>query len=197
MMADTNPPDREGQMSRAYKLPNADATIAEITAAREALDDFQDRCEAAAGTIGNGVVARFRRRGFGTTVGEVVFGLDRESTVLAIGWRYVKTRDAVEPVRGAKGDTAREFLETLQVPDVQPADLVAATGMPMLTMHPGRIHTTKWMHHEGTLYALLHDESTDFRNDQITGDWVQIPLSELYTADEARLAASKPVVAGV
>lgn len=180
-------------MSRAYKLPNADATIAEITAAREALNDFQDRAGTAAAATGAGVVARFRRRGFGSCVGEVVFGLDRESTVLADGWRYVKTRDAVEPVRGAKGDAARKTLAALQAPEVQPADIVAATGMPMFTMHPGRLHNTQWMHHDGTLYALLADESTDFRNDPITGAWVQIPLSELHLADEARLAANLPV----
>ncbi|HEX9226699.1 MAG TPA: hypothetical protein VF885_08580, partial [Arthrobacter sp.] len=73
--------------------------------------------------------------------------------------------------------------------------IVAATGMPMLTMHPGLIHKTQWMHHDGTLYALLADESPDFRNDPITGDWVQIPLSELHLADEARLAAAEPAAA--
>lgn len=180
-------------MSRAYKLPHAEDTIARIDAAREALDDFQARAESAAAAIGKGVAARFRRRGFGSCVGEVVFGLDRESAVLADGWRYVKTRDAVEPVRGAKGDAAREVLAALQVPEVQPADIVAATGMPMFTMHPGRLHNTQWMHHDGTLYALLADESDDFRNDPIAGAWVQIPLSELHLADEARLAAAQPV----
>lgn len=184
-------------MSRAYKLPNADATIAEITAAREALNSFQDRCEAVAATIGEGVVARFRRRGFGNSVGEVVFGLNDESAGLADGWRYVKTRDAVEPVRGAKGDAAREALEALKVPEAQPADIVAATGMPMLTMHPGRVHNTQWMHHEGSLYALLADESTDFRNDPITGNWVEIRLSELHAADEARLDAAKMAATAV
>jgi hypothetical protein len=49
------------------------------------------------------------------------------------------------------------------------------------------------MHHDGSLYALLPDEDDSFRNDPITGDWVQIPLSELHLADEARLAANQPV----
>ncbi len=182
-------------MPRAYKLSTAAATIAEITAAQEVLGDLQARARELAATIGKGVVARFRRRGFGTDTSEVTFGLDVESTVLADGWRYVKTRDAVEPVRGAKGDAARDALAALEVPAVQPASIIEATGMPLVSMHPGRICRHQWMHHEGALYALLPDES-EFRNDPVTGEWVSIPLSELHLADEARLAAGAAVPVG-
>jgi hypothetical protein len=68
---------------------------------------------------------------------------------------------------------------------------VEATGMPPFFMHPGRVYSTQTMHYDGALYALLPDENNEFRNDPITGDWVQIPLSELYAADEARLAAGQ------
>lgn len=44
------------------------------------------------------------------------------------------------------------------------------------------------MQHDGALYALLPDEDTTFRNDAITG---ACRLSELYAADEARLATDK------
>jgi hypothetical protein len=180
-------------MNRAYKLPNAETTIAEITAAKEALGDLQDRARELAASIGKGVVARFRRRSLTSDTSGISFGLEVESTVLADGWRYVKTRDAVEPVRGAKGDAAREALAALEVPAVQPAAIIGATGMPMISMYPGRIYNTQWMHHDGALYALLPEESTEFRNDPVTGDWVQIPLFELHLADEARLAATQLV----
>jgi hypothetical protein len=180
-------------MARAYKLPNAASTIAEIEAAQEVLNDLQTRARELAASIGKGVVARFRRRSLTSDTNQVVFGLDVESTVLAEGWRYVKTRDAVEPVRGAKGDDARKALAALEAPAAQPGSIIEATGMPMVFMYPGRIYNTQWMHHDGALYALLPDEDTEFRNDPIEGDWVQVPLSELYAADEARLAGSQPV----
>jgi hypothetical protein len=177
-------------MPRAYKLPNAAATISEIETAQEVLNDLQTRARELAASIGSGVTARFRRRAFGNDTSEVVFGLQDGGKITADGWRYVKTRDAVEPVRGAKGDAAREALAALEVPSVQPGSIVEATGMPMTFMHPGRIYTTQWMRHDGALYALLPDADDAFRNDPITGDWVEIRLSELHAADEARLEAA-------
>lgn len=177
---------------RAYKLPNAAATISEIKTAQEVLDDLQDRARELAESIGSGVTARFRRRAFSDDTSEVVLGLDHGGQVSAEGWVYVKTRDAVEPVRGSKGDAAREALAALEVPAIQPGSILEATGMPLTFMHPGRIYRTRWMHHEETIYALLPEETTEFRNDPIAGAWVQIPLSELHLADEARLAAAQP-----
>lgn len=182
-------------MPRAYKLPNAAATIDEIKTAQSQLNDLQDQARELAASIGKDVIVRFRR-GFGHDAAEVNFSLNVESTVLADGWRYVKTRDAIEPVRGAKGDAAREALAALTIPVLQPGAIVAGTGMPQVLMHPGRIYRTQWMHHEGSLYALLPDDDQTFRNDPITGDWVEIWLSELHAADEARLDADKtPVTA--
>ncbi|HEX9088667.1 MAG TPA: hypothetical protein VF867_14205 [Arthrobacter sp.] len=177
-------------MSRAYKLSNAEPVIAEIEAARAVLSDIQTRAHALAASIGSGVTARFRR-GFGNGTSEVVLGLQHGGKITAEGWVFVKTRDAVEPVRGAKGDAAREALAALDVPAVQPGSIVEATGMPQMFMHPGRIYTTQWMHHDCALYALLPDADDTFRNDPITGDWEAIRLSELYAADEARLDAGK------
>lgn len=178
-------------MSRAYKLPNAAATITEIEAAREVLNDLQTRARELAAGIGSGVTARFRR-GFGNNTSQVILGLQDGGKITAAGWVFVKTRDAVEPVRGAKGDAAREALKALEVPAVQPGSIVAATGMPQTFMHPGRIYNTQWMHHDGALYALLPDADDTFRNDPITGDWVKIPLSELYAADEVRTGDKQP-----
>lgn len=174
-------------MPRAYKLPNAEATIAEIKAAQAQLDELQDKARELATSIGKDVIARFRRGGFSDDTREVALGLTTEGAVLADGWRYVKTRDAVEPVRGAKGDAAREALAALKAPAVQPGAIVAGTGMPQVFMHPGRIYRTQWMQHDGALYALVPDEDSTFRNDPITGGWVEIRLSELHAADEARL----------
>lgn len=183
-------------MPRAYKLPNADATIAEIVTAQSHLNDLQDKARALAASIGTAVTARFRRRASSDDTSEVVLGLQNGGSVTAEGWKYLKTRDAVEPVRGAKGDAAREALTALEVPSVQPGSIVESTGMPQSFMAPGRHYRTQWTHHEGALYALLPDEDTTFSNDPITGNWVEIPLSELYAADEARLAAAKePVTA--
>lgn len=180
-------------MPRAYKLPDAAATIEEIKAAQANLNELQEKARELAGSIGKDVIARFRRSGFSDDTSEVVLSLGVESTTLAEGWRYVKTRDAVEPVRGAKGDAAREALSALSIPILQPGAIVAGTGMPQVFMHPGRLYRTQWMHHDGALYALLPDEDNTFRNDPITGDWVEIRLSELHAADEARLDATKTV----
>lgn len=79
---------------------------------------------------------------------------------------FVKTRDTVEPVCGA----AREALAALEVPTVQPRSIVAATGMPQVTMHLGRIYTTPRMHHDGALCGLLPDFDDSFQDDPITGD---------------------------
>jgi hypothetical protein len=178
-------------MTRAYKLPNAEATITEIQAAQEALNDLQRRARELAASIGSGITVRFRRRAFGNDTSEVLLGLQNGGKITAEGWVFVKTRDAVEPVRGAKGDAAREALVTLAVPDVQPGTIVGATGMPMMFMLPGRIYTPQWMHHDGALYALLPDDDEDSQNDPITGDWIEIRLSELHAADEARLGLDK------
>jgi hypothetical protein len=178
-------------MTRAYKLPNAAATITEIESAQEVLNDLHARVRELAESIGSGVTALFRRRGFSEVVSDVVLGLQHEGKVTSEGWVYVKTRNAVEPARGAKGDAAREALAALIIPAVQPGTIVEASGMPLAFMDTGRVFRTRWMHHDGALYALLPDESTEFRNDPITGAWVQIPLSELHLADEARLEAGK------
>lgn len=180
-------------MTRAYKLPNAAATITEIEAAREVLNDLQTRARALAASIGSGVTARFRRRGFSDDTSQVTLGLQLGGKVTADGWVFVKTRDAVEPVRGAKGDAAREALKALEVPAVQPGSIVAGTGMPQTFMRPGRIYTTQWMHHDGAIYALLPDADDTFRDDPITGNWEEIRLSELHAADEARLGVQQPV----
>lgn len=184
-------------MPRAYKLPNAAATITEIIAAQLVLNDLQARARELAASIGTGVTARFRRRAFGNDTSEVVFGLQDGGKVTADGWVFLKTRDAVEPARGARGDAAHEALAALEVPTVQPSSIVEATGMPMTFMHPGRIYTTQWMHHDGALYALLPDIDDSFHNDPITGDWAEIRLSELHSADEARLDAAKLAGAAV
>lgn len=178
-------------MPRAYKLPNATAVIAELQTAQAGLNNLQEKAGELAASVGAGVTARFRRKGFSDDTSEVVLGLDAEGTTLADGWRYVKTRDAVEPVRGAKGDAAREALAALEIPAVQPGAIVAGTGMPQTFMVPGRIYRTQWMHHDGALYALLPDDDGSFRNDPITGDWEEIRLSELHAADEARLDGAK------
>ena len=65
--------------------------------------------------------------------------------------------------------------------------------MPQSLMHPGRIYTTQWVHHDGALYALLPDADDTFRNDPITGNWEEIGLSELHAADEARVVAKDAV----
>lgn len=184
-------------MPRAYKLPNAAATITEIEAAQAVLNDLQSRARELAASIGTGVTARFRRSAFGRDTREVVLGLQPGGKITADGWVFVKTRDAVEPVRGAKGEAARAALAALAVPAVQPGSIVAATGMPQSFLHPGRVYTTQWMHHDGALYALLPDEDNTFRNDPITGDWEEIRLSELHAADEARIGADQQAGAAV
>lgn len=181
-------------MPLAYKLPNAAATITEIEAAQEALNGLQRQARELAASIGSGVTARFRRRAFSDDTSEVILGLQDGGKITAEGWVFVKTRDAVEPARGAKGDAAREALAALEVPTVQPGSIVAATGMPQVFMTPGRVYRTQWMHHEGALYALLPDLDETFSNDPITGDWEKILLSELHAADEVRTGASKETV---
>ncbi|MET4144106.1 hypothetical protein [Arthrobacter sp. UYCo732] len=176
-------------MPRAFKLANASTTIDEITAAQSKLNDLQNKARELAASVGKDIIVRFRRSGFSDDTSEVILSLGVESTDLAEGWRYVRTRDAVEPVRGAKGDAAREALAALTIPVLQPGAIVAGTGMPQVFMHPGRLYRTQWMHHDGALYALLPDEDTTFRNDPITGDWEEIRLSELHAADEARMDA--------
>lgn len=183
-------------MTRAFKLENAEATIEAIKEAQSGLNGLQDRARALAAEIGPDVTVRFRRGHVGNDTSEVILGIKGFEAKLADGWKYIKTRDAVEPVRGPKGDAARAALAALEVPAIQPGTIVGATGMPMSMMLPGRFYTTQWMHHEGALYALLPDDDQTFRNDPITGDWNEIRLSELHAADEARMEAHKLVEAG-
>lgn len=178
-------------MTIAYKLPNAAATIEAIKEAQAGLDELQGKARELAASIGSGVTARFRRRAFGNDTSEVILGLQPGGKITADGWVFVKTRDAVEPVRGAKGDAARDALSALEIPTIQPGSIVAATGMPQVFMTPGRIYRTQWMHHDGALYALLPEVDDTFQNDPISGDWVEIRLSELHAADEARVDAGK------
>lgn len=178
-------------MTRAFKLENAEATIEAIQEAQSGLNDLQDRARALAAEIGPDVTVRFRRSHVSNDTSEVILGTSKYEAQLADGWKYIKTRDAVEPVRGPKGDAARAALAALEVPTTQPGAIVGATGMPMSMMLPGRFYTTQWMHHEGALYALLPDDDQAFRNDPITGGWKEIRLSELHVADEARMDAHK------
>lgn len=119
--------------------------------------------------------------------------------VIPAGWRYLKTRNTVEPLAGAKGQDARDALAAVQPPKVQPRDILHESGMPEYFTKPAPNFATymvvpTYACHDGAIYSLVNveDLTGDFGvgNPQtFGGEWEACPVSEYYAALEAIEAA--------
>lgn len=115
------------------------------------------------------------------------------------GWRYLKTRDTLEPLAGAKGQEARDALAAVQPPKVQPRDILHESGMPEYFTKPGPNFNTymvvpTYACHDGAVYSLVtvEDLTGDFgigKPQTFGGEWETCPVSEYYAAMEALEAA--------
>lgn len=91
------------------------------------------------------------------------------------GWRYVRER--FEPRRGKAGDEAREWLKSVQLPQLR--NIMDDHGLPKILFKGGRMRTPGMFMHDGAIYAIYGAEP-----DNIGPAWERIPLSEYYTAQE-------------
>lgn len=120
---------------------------------------------------------------------------------ITAGWRYLKTRNTLEPLAGAKGQDAKEALAAVQPPKVQPRDILHESGMPEYFTKPGANFNTymvvpTYACHDGAIYSLVdvEDLTGDFgigKPQTFGGDWETCPVSEYYAAIEAMEATKR------
>ena len=153
-------------------------------------------------------VKPFYRRGWGGEHRQVAL---RPESITAMGeaempegWRYLKGRDTIEPRPGKRGEHARELLESIQLPKVQPRTVLHDSGMPEYVTKPAPGLATymvlpTFFEHDGAIYSAVDVPtlSTDFAGNESRAywdQWEECKLSEYHAALEAlqaRLAADK------
>lgn len=120
-------------------------------------------------------------------------------TEIPEGWRFLKTRNTIEPLKGTKGAAAQAALGAVQPPAVQPRDVLHESGMPEYFTKPGPGYghymvVPTYACHDGAIYSLVNveDLTGDFgvgKPQTFGGEWEECPLSEYYAAIEAMEAA--------
>lgn len=173
-------------VQHAYSTDNPD-TVAAFTAAVKARSAFAARIIAAAETLGNN---KGPLRGGGVMTGYLTVGLapdDPENP--PAGWRYLKSRDRLEPARGKAGDAARAWLNEHQPPaDADGRTVMEAHGLPRTTglgatFSTGMVSTPQIFEHDGSVWALYD------RKPEKECTWTPRKLSEYHAAREAFEAA--------
>ena len=184
-----------------HQTPNTPALIAQMEQAQDGLNRAAKASKALAASFPFPVTSRYRRNPFNGKHGETFLIPDRtpQKGQIPAGWRFLKTRNTLEPLAGAKGQEARDALVAIQPPSVQPRDVLLKSGMPEYFTKPGPNFNTymvvpTYFPHEGAIYSLVNveDLTGDFGigNPQtFGGDWETCPVSEYYAAYEAMEAA--------
>ena len=143
------------------------------------------------------VTSRYRRNPFNGKHGETFMVPDQtpQKDQIPDGWRFLKTRNTVEPLAGVKGQDARDALAAVQPPKVQPRDVLHESGMPEYFTRPGPGFSSYMVFptyacHDGAVYSLVNveDLTGDFgvgKPQTFGGEWETCPVSEYYAAIEA------------
>lgn len=110
------------------------------------------------------------------------------------GWRYIKSRERLEPVHGAAGEAARAWLKTYQLP-TDPRMVLHNLGLPRhgRKPHPNgfseMLTEPRIVAHNGMLWANYGDSVPDDRFSSVPGPdgglWQRRKVSEFYAAAEA------------
>ena len=172
------------------------ALITELDAATEDLNSRHKAAQDLAASFPFPVKAKYRRDPFTGRHSEIFLVPDGTPSKSEVpeGWRYLKTRDTMEPARGAVGKEAVTALEAVQPPTRQPRNVLRESGMPESFTKPGPNFTTymvvpTYFHHDGVIYSLVNVEKlvSDFAGEKeatFDGGWVECPVSEYYAAYE-------------
>lgn len=122
------------------------------------------------------------------TSGPSVVGLGADDpTNPPEGWRYSKTEEHLVPRRGKPGESARQWLEAHQPPDLR--EVLEGHGLPRFCAHGEDLRwflaTPGLMFHDGTVWAMYPTEPD--------GDctWERRRLSEWHAAREAMESAEQ------
>ncbi|GAA4439661.1 hypothetical protein [Phytohabitans houttuyneae] len=108
------------------------------------------------------------------------------------GWRYVKTRDRLEPARGAAGQAARDWLATHQPVDVRA--VLRQHGLPRNSRSEAelsgryRLSVPIVFEHGGVLWAKYTGHLGGVEGECT---WTPRKLSEFYAAKEAHEAPDR------
>lgn len=165
----------------AYKLLDADNIMERISAGRSRLLELQKRADQAAKTINPCLRARLTGPDSGarnTTVFTPGFHA-AHPLELPEGWRFVKTRNAVEPCRGAAGASARQVLAALQPDFEQPAHVIREAGLPETFTVGSETSRPEWFTYNGAVYAFI-DASVP--RTELPDSWVPASDEELNIA---------------
>ena len=176
--------------------------IARIEAAQAELNDRHKAAQDLAGSFPFETTARYRRDPWNGRHSDIFIRPNDtpEQGSIPEGWRYLKTRNTVEPLAGPKGQDAREVLAAVQPYKVQPRDVLRESGMPEYFTKPGPDFSSymvipTFACHDGAVYSLVNveDLAGDFgvgKPQTFGGEWETCPVSEYYAAIEA-LEATK------
>jgi hypothetical protein len=175
--------------------------IAKVEAAHKHLNDCHKAAQELAGSFPFETQARYRRDPFSGRHSLIIMAPVRTPAKdeIPAGWRYLKTRNTLEPLKGAKGAEAQAALDGVQPPKLQPRDILKASGMPEYFTKPGPNFTSymvipTYACHDGGIFSLVdvEDLNGDFgigRASDFGGEWTKCPVSEYYAAIEALEAA--------
>lgn len=171
--------------SHCYKITDPDVVVAYV----EARGLFsQWRRDAAAFVLGLGplIEGATGRHFTGEQSGvRLLLARGAKPADLPEGWRYVKTRDTVEPKLHAAGAAARELYEPFKETPRQPVTVLKEAGVPawLFAENHSATYTAGHFEHDGTIY-LSYGIPVDERN------WsdllIPIKESELVLAREAQ-----------
>lgn len=185
-----------------HQTETTPALIARIDTAQNELSSRAKAAQALAESFPFATTARYRRDPWSGRHSDIfiVPSTAPAKTEIPDGWRYLKTRNTLEPVKGPKGAAAQEALDAVQPPQIQPRDVLHESGMPEYFTKPGPGYSSymvvpTYACHDGAIYSLVNveDLTGDFgvgKPQTFGGDWEKCPVSEYYTAIEAIEAAA-------
>lgn len=111
----------------------------------------------------------------------VIETLDPEAQ-LPEAWRYVKSRKAIEPRVGAPGRQALFFLDGITIPEDQPGQVLADTGLPYTYSINGFEVESEWMICDGRLWFITPNRADP---PELPDTWRQMPLPEFSKLQES------------
>lgn len=180
-----------------HQTENTPALIAKVDAAHKHLNACHKAAQDLAESFPFETQARYRREPFSGRHHMIMMVpvATPPKEQVPEGWRYLKTRNTLEPLKGSKGAAAQATLDGVQPPALQPRDILKESGMPEYFTKPGPNFSSymvipTYACHEGGIYSLVDvdDLTGDFgvgKTQDFGGEWVKCPVSEYYAAVEA------------
>lgn len=165
--------------------------VAAYNTTADAFNDMGRRCREDAEKLGKNKGALIVRDRIS---GPRVVGLGADDpTDPPEGWRFSKRDDHLVPRRGKPGESARQWLDAHQPPDLR--KVLEAHGLPRYSKTGENLEnflgTPGLLVHDGTVWALYRGEP----DGECT--WTPRRVSEFHAASEALEAAEAATAAGV